>query len=486
VSEPKPAPDAPADLSQEAEIGVWADTTYAEDGTSVYVRERGDRLGTVRARWQRPDGRRPWVTLSTASIRNDDGTLVPPSKLGAVRAAAARAYEAWKNPPPKPTQSAPNTYTIGDAWDLYLDPLAGAKMLDKVRKDKKRARATIANLKDECGSPLLPETADATKVSLIECQIIWRSLLDRTVAGDQAAAVRGDAAHRYGAGRRTAEFTVDAMLNALNYSRSTGKITNTTHVPSDWRPKLEAEWETKTQVSQEPYQPRYSVEEARALAAKLPDADPRLQLAFEFGADLRPVQVVRARRRHLTLEGGAFGIGVLTILGDANKGGAIVDLTPEQRAAWDKAVGPDGFLREFEAAFQEGAVPDYFLFPSRKLIHWDRANRCPQSPVAPVKRALSGHMEQTSMHELWLKLETAAGVEHVYDRGMYGMRRLATDLADDVTDDEAVKDEMGGWAQGGGTRQRIYRAKQRKARSAKAARARQQVRQILVNEQDSV
>jgi hypothetical protein len=43
------------------------------------------------------------------------------------------------------------------------------------------------------------------------------------------------------------------------------------------------------------------------------------------------------------------------------------------------------------------------------------------------------------------QLEAIAKVKHVEGRGWYGLRRVATDLAESDNADDRVKDRLGGW-----------------------------------------
>src|ERR1700722_2810109 len=53
------------------------------------------------------------------------------------------------------------------------------------------------------------------------------------------------------------------------------------------------------------------------------------------------------------------------------------------------------------------------------------------------------------------ELEACAGVAHVPGRGRYGLRRVAADLAEEMTSDDRVKDRLGGWRRAE-TRKYIY------------------------------
>jgi hypothetical protein len=66
------------------------------------------------------------------------------------------------------------------------------------------------------------------------------------------------------------------------------------------------------------------------------------------------------------------------------------------------------------------------------------------------------------------KLEDCAGVAHVKGRGWYSLRRVATDLAEEMTTDDRVKDRLGGWRRSD-TRKYIYQDRTADAIRAQAA-----------------
>lgn len=469
--------DERVDKRRRNDKAAWSGDAHAADGTLISLVERDAGRGVVRCRWTRPDGKRPWVTVSAVNIRNKDGSLAQ-RQVSVAKSKATALYDAWKNPAPVAVVVAP--FSLEESLELYLDPLRGPKMRPQTRKAARRCRAQVAAMKNKHGQALIDEQMPAAAWNLEHCQIIWRTDLARQVALDKAHAHDPD--HKAGGGRRTSEYRVGVFCSAVSHARNSGKIeVDQGRVVETWRTQLTDEWVAATEVARPPFQPRYSVAETRLVEARLQEADPRLRLRYLLGADLRPIQVVRARRGDIVLEGGAFGLGVLTIRGNGHKAGAIVDLSSEMRAEWDLAVGPTGYLRNLEAAHVAGKLPDYYLFPLGKRVYAGS-----EEPAVPVRRALRGHMDPGSMNDLWRDLEELAGVVHVDGRGMYGMRRLSTDVADDVSDDEDTKDALGGWAPGGGTRRKLYVAKERRERAAKAAHARAKVRAVLRGDDDRV
>jgi hypothetical protein len=73
------------------------------------------------------------------------------------------------------------------------------------------------------------------------------------------------------------------------------------------------------------------------------------------------------------------------------------------------------------------------------------------------------------------ELERIAGVPHVRGRGWYGLRRVATDIAETATTDDRVKDRLGGW-QDSETRKQIYQGRETAELRTKAADVRRQIR----------
>lgn len=267
----------------------------------------------------------------------------------------------------------------------------------------------------------------------------------------------------------------------------------TLDVPSHWKSELKTTWQELTNESTDPEKPRYSPEEHGRLLRALPNADPRIRLALTIGAELRLGQVRRTRRSHLSLEPvGAFDAGRVTVVGRGKKSGVTIDLTPEEREVIDLALGytdaengnarsgyagprnlPSGasaYLADLEEAYQAGERDDFPLFPQN--VYRDG------TPTAAVD-VPSKPMSASYLRELFLELEDLAGVEHRDGRASYGLRRSSTDEAPEVVDDDRVLDNLGGWAD---TRTREdYQARQNPKVSAKAARARREIRNRVQN-----
>jgi hypothetical protein len=76
---------------------------------------------------------------------------------------------------------------------------------------------------------------------------------------------------------------------------------------------------------------------------------------------------------------------------------------------------------------------------------------------------------------LFKRLEAIAKVDHISGRGWYGLRRQAADMAETATNDDRVKDRLGGW-QDSETRKSIYQDRETDELRAQAASVRRRLR----------
>jgi integrase len=236
-----------------------------------------------------------------------------------------------------------------------------------------------------------------------------------------------------------------------------------------WKIKLREEWRVLTGHRVEVQRPRHNVDEVAAIFAALPKADPRLRLLIELAAELRAGQAVRAKRSDLSLDAvGGFALGRFVVHGAGKKHGEVVDLHPELRALVDEVLSI-GYLAEAEAAFQNGEIPDYFLFPTGKL----KAGAC-----VPLCRATQKPVSDHSLRAMFRDLEAIARVEHQEGRAFYGLRRQATDLAPDFASDARVLNRLSGHTHSA-TREQIYQDKGNERVRARAAEARRSMRAFL-------
>lgn len=269
-----------------------------------------------------------------------------------------------------------------------------------------------------------------------------------------------------GRGARTAEYMCAMLYGVANWLREEERIPDTAAKPKrNWKIRLKEEWQAITGVTVVESRPRHAVAEVAALFAALPAVDPRLRLLIEVAAELRAGQAVRAKRSDLVLDPvGGFGLGRFIVHGRGKKHGEVVDLHPELRALVDDELS-SGYLRDVEAAYRDGTIKDYFLFPAGRL----------KRGRALVKWATKQPLGSTGIRDMFRKLEKAAGVDHQEGRAFYGLRRQATDLAPEFEQDARVLNRLSGHLNSA-TRERVYQDPQNEVVGARAAQARRRMR----------
>ena len=118
-----------------------------------------------------------------------------------------------------------------------------------------------------------------------------------------------------------------------------------------------------------------------------------------------------------------------------------------------------------------GSIEDYWLFPGSRMRALDETGR----RFARRVRADAKPLTRDGAREKFLDLEAIAKVDHIPGRGWYGLRRQAADMAETATNDDRVKDRLGGW-QDSETRKTIYQDRQTDELRAQAASVRRQLR----------
>lgn len=197
--------------------------------------------------------------------------------------------------------------------------------------------------------------------------------------------------------------------------------------------------------------------------------DERFELAFELGGEQRMGQVIRSTRKKLTIPGvdrratiRTPTFGALEPPPARKKATELIAFT-ESQLARVLDVLEHGYLREYEAAYRAGRIDDYALFPAERMIRglakW-RAEAKPLSRDAALK--------------MFHRLEAVAGVESMEGRGWYGVRRIASDLVEDMVADERVQNAV--MANSKDVRRRHYQQKRRAKILAKAREARELMR----------
>lgn len=261
------------------------------------------------------------------------------------------------------------------------------------------------------------------------------------------------------------------------------KIARALVLKKGWRDQLRREWEQLTASRIARSTPRHSEEEIRLIFSALekPEVDPRIALALELGAEARLGQVRRLMRSDVDLSPiGAFQLGRVVVHGSGKKLGVTRDLTPEERAAIDRALA--GYLKDLEEAYQGGLREDYPMFPAGRLRYDVAPSRLPRrkrSPSVPQRRAKlsvsNESMDKRTLNDLFHALERVAKVEVVAGRGWYGIRRRAADVYEDYEKDERVLNDQTGH-RNSDTRREVYQERDREAIRAKSAQTRRQVR----------
>lgn len=341
--------------------------------------------------------------------------------------------------------------TLRDGVDLALRPSNATEGL--YGEDSRHVRESI-RLLDRA-------------MEILDEDLPWIDLTPRKVDGlVRTLAIRSER----GRGFRTAEYMVDMLYTVAAWLRDEGVISDRAAVPRrNWKARMRKEWERMTHSSTEPNRPRYSLDEARQLFRALPQADPRLALVLQLAMELRVGQAARARRSDLSLDRvGAYGLGRFRVRGVGRKAGEVVDLHPELRSYLDDVL-TFGYLSDVEAAFRAGSLREYSLFPVGPLMHGK----------ASVEQSVGLHLQPRTLRGMFERLEQAAGVDHVPGRGFYGLRRVATDLAADLEQDDRVLNRLTGHRDSD-TRKRIYQDREHAATSAQAARTRRNLRQQIV------
>lgn len=375
--------------------------------------------------------------------------------------------------------------TVRAGFQLYLDLEKGRypNAADPARGDVARAgEDAIAALgEDAKWSELIPIDA---------AQAIWRYVQKRfkRAAAAEVAQVANRKRNRLRKDHGTeivndgavwAKRTVQHFFACANWLSSRGHTPKGACArPEKWLSEFKADWLKLTgrDLDAETEGLRFSPEEAGRLLDSVTDArvNPRLRLNIYLGGDsLRAGQVSRAMRSHLDLGPvGEFGLGRLRVHGRGKKKGSTVDLDRLVRNQIDYEMRA-GYLRDLEAAFQAGEVKDYALMPQGRFVKGVtpvRANRKYLEPIG--KRTLLDYFHA---------LEEIAGVDHVPNRGWYGLRRLWTDLSDEHVKSTRGREILSGHARGSKVPEQVYRTKQDEAAIREAARGRSLIREALLN-----
>lgn len=393
------------------------DWKYQVENLTAY--ERKDRGLAIYTRVRNENGRGYRDKQRLCDPIREGGKIVPALEAKAIKLAAER-QEKLAAGIEDVREDGP--ITIAGGFRRMLHDSDGKYASDTPRKrDVERYSATIIEI-------LKGETPWA-QVRHGHYRKIWRHLA-REHAKDST---------KYGPA--AAEKIVGTLRTATTWLQEEELIEPGTCLPAPtWKQTMRQEWaEITDRPVQPPRKPRHTPAEQEKLWHALPLADPRLEAMAQVGIEYRLGQVVRSRRSDVHPFGG-FQIGRVRIHGSGRKAGAFPILTMEARHVLTRAM-TRGYLAELEAAYRAGEIDDYFLFPGGKLRRFET----PKGPRhrVPVERG-DRHWERTALRKAWRKLEQIAGVPHIPQRGHYGMRRLSTDLAEDVETDDRVLNETSG------------------------------------------
>jgi len=445
----------------------WSSSIVAADGRVIYVHERTDRPGTVRARWQATDeevrrkqcARRPKPTVPLKTpIRDERGRLLARA-AGAATTAALAVYQEWLAEVEAEPAGASETahWTLEKMLREYTDPQtgrvfsvgppsAGGERKSRWRDDNigtfpidHAKRTHVAELARIVGLDLpVSEWNDEHEQRVL-----------RTIA-KEAPHSKGNKALR----------VLATLYAAANFCRKkAGFPAGACLAPKNWQAELKRAWTSLTGTDTAPSRSPYTDIEARKLVSKLAEADPRLEAAMILGLGYRNLQVAEGAVRSQLTDGGPFG-RQLSIVDKKKMATTVIDLTSRQQRFLDVAM-ESGYLSLLEAAYQRGEITDYYLVPGGRL-------KDGKSPLA----AATAPLGRRRLSALMTEHEAACGVRHVRGRLFHGLRRSMEKFVALETTDEAVRDLAGGWVVGGGTRPAIYTDAQDEDRRAMAAAAR--------------
>jgi len=181
-------------------------------------------------------------------------------------------------------------------------------------------------------------------------------------------------------------------------------------------------------------------------------------------------------------------VGRVVVHGSGKKLGVTRDLTPEERAAIDRAL--NGYLRDLEEAYQQRLRGDYPMFPAGRLRYDIAPSRVPRrkngaTPIRRAKLSAAKPMNDRTLNDLFHALERAATVTPIPGRGWYGIRRRAADVYEDYEKDERVLNDQTGHKKSE-TRREVYQERERETIRAKSAETRRRVRSAAFGRQPVV
>jgi hypothetical protein len=249
-------------------------------------------------------------------------------------------------------------------------------------------------------------------------------------------------AENVGEGYRGAEVTLTRVLTVAQWLRDSELIPADAAVPKKtWKEELRTYWSQARGVKHapEPHRPRVTIEQLREVIRVAPLVDPRFGLIVHVGIGMRPGQVARVARSKLDFAKGEHG--ALRVESSGRKKGVLRHLTKGQRAALDRALGADGYLRHLEARYQLDGT-DYLLFPAGQMPGGRKGDG-----VATLERhgIGAGSVGRTALREWFKEARELAKVPEVRGLGLYGLKRAIVDGVKEQKISREGLQETGGW-----------------------------------------
>jgi hypothetical protein len=303
--------------------------------------------------------------------------------------------------------------TIIDGMRLAFDPLRGRWVHDTQHR-KEIERAVL-----QACSVWGADRAWAT-IKKQDFRELWRRTLKQQRAAKHS-------------GHRATEIVIARLLTLAAWLREEDEIP-----PVAWLPWKHWKEEVREDVGDvEVFRPRFTLDEMRALLRTARHVDPRWDLLLQLGAGLRLGQVVRAQRSWLDRLKGQLN---LRRAGRKHKKGAVRMLTAGQLAAFDDAVGPDGYLFALEQQYLSAGV-DYPLWPDGAL-----PRRHDGRVYTTARHATRGCTNGRTLQTFFVANEVLAGIVHQEGRGWTGLRRVTVDQGKEAKISREALKELGGWA----------------------------------------
>jgi hypothetical protein len=416
----------PAKKGKQPAPGKWK-YTIGEPPMQLTAYERADRSNRIYTRVWDGSAYRDKLPLLNGGIRDAAGRIDPAKEIEAQAAALARLNEMRSGGAAAAPVKQVGPLTLAAGFETLLHPQKGkyAGGGDHVANITRASRIIVAKL----GGNL--HWADVRQK---DYRALWRAMMNEHV--------------RSGAyGLRWIEVVCEALASAARWLQQEGDIEPGDGEPArGWKTALRKEWQEITKrPAAEAKKPRYTEAESARLFAALPDADPRIRLAVEIGAELRLGQVVTRTKRsdiHPSPDG-AEPLWAVQVHGKGKKKGEYVVLTETQRMVLRRMLDV-GYLADLEDARARGEITDYYLIPGRlsqTFTTLEDGTTTKRARIGSAKIPLG----KTGLAKRFRELERLARVAHQAGRLWYGLRRRQADEADKEDVAPGVKNRLGGW-----------------------------------------